>query len=505
MKLKPKVKYSNHGSLKSILISPYSFIFIYFIFRIPNTTSGLNDSFGFRQTQTAWGIREVMRHGFNFTSLQMPVLGYPFKVPFEFPIFQNLAGGFGRAFSISPTTSGRLFSLTFYCLTAASVVYLVKILSTNNHGWYAIPILFFTPFSLEWSDACLIESFTTFLLLSSFIILSKYWNSKSNYFLYVFLALSSLTALSKITIAFPVSFILFAGFSNIHQIHWRDKIFVKPLCFLILSFIPSFLWTIYSDKVKSSNFWTAWLTSKKLQSWNFGSLDQRLVMHNWTKIGARFWLMAGVLIIFAILVIFVSTLKRMQIFIFLLSIIAGPITFFNLFVVHDYYYLEVIPLLALCLGLIIPGILGYFFSNRQDRALALTVVLLVFVFFSWSFKINGSNYGKILTADRNKNPQIVREIAENTNPQDMVVVLGCDWDPSILYEADRKGLAVPSWGLDTTHELRLVLEHNPGWEISYVALCEKSETPRAPKNYQLDSVAPGLFKLNRAIKVFHPE
>ena len=96
-----------------VLINPQSWIAIFFIARLPNVQTGLNDSFEFRQTQTSWGIREVARHGFNLFHLQLPVLGRPFEIPFEFPVFQNIAGFTSWMFHLSPSTGGRLTSLFF--------------------------------------------------------------------------------------------------------------------------------------------------------------------------------------------------------------------------------------------------------------------------------------------------------------------------------------------------------------------------------------------------------
>ena len=58
------------------------------ISRLPALDKSLNELFSFRQTQTAWGAKALTLFKSNDFITETPVFGPPFKVPFEFPIFQ---------------------------------------------------------------------------------------------------------------------------------------------------------------------------------------------------------------------------------------------------------------------------------------------------------------------------------------------------------------------------------------------------------------------------------
>ena len=75
----------------------------------------LTDSYAFRQTQTAITARYFS--GFSdFLTYQTPVLGPPWSIPFEFPIYQALAKGLQVTSGLSLESSGRLVSIAFFLL-----------------------------------------------------------------------------------------------------------------------------------------------------------------------------------------------------------------------------------------------------------------------------------------------------------------------------------------------------------------------------------------------------
>ena len=47
--------------------------------------------FEFRQTQTAFGVRSILRNEMSILRADIPVLGPPWKIPLEFPIYQYLS------------------------------------------------------------------------------------------------------------------------------------------------------------------------------------------------------------------------------------------------------------------------------------------------------------------------------------------------------------------------------------------------------------------------------
>ena len=95
-----------------------------FVIRLRNLNSPLTGSYTFRNTQTAWGIRSVAEGVLSPFSVETPVLGPPWRIPFEFPLFQIIAGLFSRLTGLSVEVSGRLTALTFF-ITSAVFFYLI--------------------------------------------------------------------------------------------------------------------------------------------------------------------------------------------------------------------------------------------------------------------------------------------------------------------------------------------------------------------------------------------
>ena len=61
------------------------------IIRIPQLGHSLAEAWSFRQTQTAFTVKEYVAHGIDLFSTPLPVFGPEAKVPMEFPLFQGVA------------------------------------------------------------------------------------------------------------------------------------------------------------------------------------------------------------------------------------------------------------------------------------------------------------------------------------------------------------------------------------------------------------------------------
>jgi len=471
-----------------VCVNPYFFIIMYFILRTPNTRTGLNDLFEFRQTQTAWGIREVEEHGLNLFHLPLPILGKPFQVPFEFPIFQNIAGLIGHFFSLSPSTAGRLTSLIFYCLSAMMLVVLSRRVLPNSRIELFLPLLLLTPYALEWSDACLIESTAIFFLLAFLIFLNEYLVKGSWYFLMLCSPALAFAALIKITTAIPLA-VVFSAFLIVHRRQTR-KLLNNILIFVVLSFslLPTLLWTEFADHVKRLSVWTNWLTSAALTTWNFGTPASRVVFKNWAAIGARIWILGGFATLFSLYFLWKSR-KNFSAWLLFLAVISPIMTFFNLYVVHDYYYLAIIFFLIFSFD---------FYATIQIKRLRIEVMLgfiVASLILSWAIQIPQRNYVDALTSSRSSVPELSQIIANNTKPSDEVMVVGCDWDPTVLYFANRNGIAAPVADGDLKAVLTKLYESSNRDEIGYIATCSDVEISPHLAHYQLKKIAPQLYKL----------
>jgi hypothetical protein len=55
--------------------------------------------------------------------------------------------------------------------------------------------------------------------------------------------------------------------------------------------------------------------------------------------------------------------------------------------------------------------------------------------------------------------------------------VGCDWDPTILYYADRYGIAAPDWIVSTNDALDFVEKNQFVDAPKFLAICGKDRPP----------------------------
>ena len=475
------------------LVSPYLSILVFFLWRLPNTRTGLADAYQFRQTQTAWGIREVERNGINFLHLRMPVLGEPFEVPFEFPLFQNIAGFFSILTSFSPSTSGRIVSLFFYCVSLALLVYLAKELFKKNYFLFFLPLFTITPFAIEWSNAVLIESSAVFCVLLALVFVNKFLATNQIVYGIGTLVFLSLAALVKITTAIPLSFflILFLVLKS------KNRILGKPVLIsfliLILSLLPAVLWTLHADSIKSRNPWAEWLTSNNLRTWNFGTINSRFELSNLQAIGGRLWIIGGLILFWAFVYLLWKSRKDLRAWIITLGAFSPILVYFNLYVVHDYYFLAVCPFIFLACAYLWENLdttRKYLHKERFVGAIVLLTVVL-----SWALQIPQRNYLDILRMPRNAIPELSQIISFHTKATDKILVVGCDWDPTVLYYADRYGIASPGKFGGVQSVLDFLATTPNRLDYSYLATCPGTVMPDVLTGAEVKPIAANFYGL----------
>lgn len=135
------------------IISLISLKIIFYGFNYP-----IIDLFGFRQAQTAITSYWLIEEGYKFTYIT-PVLGPPWSIPFEFPIYQHLVSFTQEVSGLTLDQSGRLVSILFYYISAVVLFFVFRALDFTTLQ-SLVPVIFFlgSPFYLFWSRTFMIES-----------------------------------------------------------------------------------------------------------------------------------------------------------------------------------------------------------------------------------------------------------------------------------------------------------------------------------------------------------
>jgi hypothetical protein len=417
------------------------------LIRIPQLHHSLNELYEFRQTQTAFVIRKYARDGINLLSTPLPVFGKNSNVPMEFPLFQAL-GALLVHTGLSPDVAARLLALVSF---QASGLLLALIL-LRWHGRLvavvAVALFEFLPFGLYWGAASLIDFFSVALALMMVYFLDRWFNGGSTLTLVAGSLAAVLAFLVKPTTAPSWSLLLLASAAIvIHRIGWRVSWKRIVMGFAIapgLGLFAATIWTGYADSIKKNNPLTEFIMSSALGDWNFGTPAQRMDPSVYLMVLSRVTGqitgpgMVALLLGVVAAVVLPDPKQRLSTCGFLLVAISAPLVFLNLYYVHTYYLIAVYPALVTVMAIGVVWAAQLLTGMRWQRiATAAVAVVAIFVTTLSSpdarDDITGLIHGKPV-------PALSIGIRDFTPRNARLIMIGCDWNPTVLYYAEREGV-----------------------------------------------------------------
>jgi hypothetical protein len=488
----------------------YFLAFLAVVVRLRNLDSPITGSYTFRTTQTAWGIRSVANGALSPFSVETPVLGPPWKIPFEFPLYQMFAGFLSRFSGLSVEASGRLVSITFFVLSGFVLYRICRMFFSAGVSLFVYAIFLFNSHNLEYGSSVLIEYCAVFFSLTGFYFALRYCQAFLRKHLTLFFIFGSIAALVKITtaliwIAFGACFALFIYRAKLRSV-------ITLLSVALATLVPAVLWTQWADDQKSKTIYTEWLTSENLRSWNFGTLGQRFNYSDWHRtINNEFFpsVLGSSLITFSLIIISLSFARNRKVAITFISILLlGPLVFTNLYFVHDYYWTAVLPALLFSIAPAIELItdwsrkLSTSASSRSSQTILSLLCGIALIVASW-FSFYGTRHFDVFTKsgsiayNGDEYLVAVKEIQSLTKKDDKVIVIGSDWDPRILYFSDRKGLMI----VDKWDPITIIPNSDFGTEYKYVyvypaAAYDLTTVLNIFRGVSITQVGIGLFEIH---------
>jgi hypothetical protein len=422
----------------------------------------LTGMFYFRETQTALSAY-WMTQGEPKLIYQTPVTGFPYTIPFEFPLFQWLAAGLSMVSGLSIDQACRIVSFAAF-IGMLAVLYRLSVRLAFNLQTYVIfaGLLCLSPLYLYWSSSALIESLALLLGLLWLLFYVRLLQSETLHERLVNVALAAafgvLAALEKIT-SFPPVVLVGFGLTLIHFWPFIRDDFCNPVGLLrtqgfhaallfatvLIPILATQWWVHISDAAKAQGVIGERLTSEYLRSFNFGTLEARIRLNEWRDVIYRrvteHTLGAFFLVFMLLAVAFIRGRRGLTIAAIALgAYLCAPLLFWKLHQIHYYYQYAN----AIFLILIAAIALRHAFEKQVIVALSALFIGLagMNVTFDNVFK------GNIKPANGTVATQ-TREIGEwaqaNTEPTDAMIVFDSDWSSHFHHYAKRKGVAVPGW------------------------------------------------------------
>jgi len=476
----------------------YLFVgFLAVALRWPTMNFPLNEAFAFRQMQTALMIREFMDGGF-FQLSPLPVLGPPWQVPLEFPLFQWIAAIFGSVVGASPQIAGRLTALFFFLLCAALIALIGNRLYSRSVGFTGFVVFLFLPFGWQWGNAPLIEFAATAGALGSFYLIML-WVERRSWWLIVALTVTlSVVCLVKITTAvlwivpLLVIAVLWKKTGNIREITNRWPLLIPA----VISSAAGLGWSRFSDVYKSNHQFLEFLESRSLTEWYFGTVEQRLDTRGWSMIFGYSEAIVGLLLIFFLLLISALIFwgNRATTIALASTLFIGPMIFFNLYYMHGYYLAALYPALVIVMA---AGIVGVTKTIRRDplgsnsaRYSVVATATFALLVMAW-VSPEGQLVSQRSTEGLYQFP-LAQEVVDNTPVDAGIITVGCDWNPAYPYLSGRKMLMLSGRNSDES-----IPQDWIGSEVQFIATCIEGIDPATATglNGPFLQVSPNIWKI----------
>ena len=410
------------------------------------------DFHSFRQTQTAISSYYIMQTG-KVLSYQTPVLGPPWSIPFEFPLYQYLVAMLSKASHWPLEFCGRLINAIFFYATLIPVFIFLRDLGFHRrHSFAVVALIAISPHYIYWSRTFMMESTALFFSVTYLLLVMKSLKradlaQKKQWTLWVATAICGVLAgVVKVTTFAP--FLLAATLLIVCKAwHRRSDAPALPkaglllIAALLLPFAITTLWTHHADALKAQNALGKFMTSAALTEWNFGTLHQRLTASNYHTcsfvmddiIGNRILLLSA----FVLVIIFCR--HRLGIFAACIALYAVPVAvFFNLYVQHSYYEYANGILLILAVGIAVAGTLQL--GGKQSWAGFALFIAAIGLFMA--HYLNG--YYEAQRTNFLGRPNAAAIIDKETNPSDVMLVFGAnEWSSEFPYQCHRR--AIMGW------------------------------------------------------------
>ena len=437
--------------------------------------------YGFRQSQTALSAFEIKEHRNFSIDYSTPVLGKPWAIPLEFPLFQWSAVAVSDWTGLGLVKSGRLVSLTcFYLMLPAVFLLLGNLGVAPGRRWLALALIVTSPIYIFYGRAFLIETMALMFGLWFWVAFER--GVKDRNWRWLILAAVAGTGGGLVKVTTLILYLL-AGAGWALRRLWatrRDRVWKQELGWMTaavtIPLLATLVWTLHADAVRQLNPLAHFLSGKAFNEFNFGTWPTRLSLdlwlHKWqtASLHVTWW---PVLIVALVLMFFSNRIRRLQC-LGLISLFLIPLAIFPvLYGIHHYYFLANGVLLLTALGLVLIGVAE---NTRWSWAPALLVFIMA---GGQAFWYTGSYY-ELQTSNIECDTTLTQSLRGLVQPDEVIVIVGQEWDPMIPFYTQRRAIMIREEELRNPTRLDAAFAALSGEKIGAIAI---SATVRNPADF----------------------
>lgn len=407
----------------------------------------VTDWHGFRQSQTAISVYAMLNGG-GWIDYETPVLGAPWTIPFEAPVYHWSVALLATILPVGLDAAGRITSALYLLGTIIVGVRLLRLLVPKDD---ILPLLFIalmlvSPQHVFWGRTFLIETCALFFGTLFLYAAIRFYREPNGTFFGLMLGASLLGVLAKSTTwpAFAVAFAFFwAGEVLMH----RNVKFTPAASVLgvgIASVAAAVLWNAHADGLKAQSILGTYILSGKLNEWNFGSMAQRFGAQLWKDLLPTRMLPEAIGDFWPVILIAATHLLRLNVYAALAlaggTLYVVPIMLFtNLHMVHAYYQTACAAFLIAGVAALLAGMIAN--GRRILAGLAFALILAG----QWHY-FDTQRLPMIEQPLLSSSGYVAALAARDLIPEDRsIYVFGYDWSSEVNYYAQRRGVAFAGW------------------------------------------------------------
>lgn len=411
-----------------------------------NVRAGVLVGLEFRQAQTAISAFFIQQEHNYSLAYPTPVLGKPWSIPMEFPLYQWSVAWISSTTGWSLPLCARLLSAaSFYASLPALFRLLGQLGLATGRRLLVLAVVLSSPLYIFYSRAFLIEAMALAFALWFLVAFVEVMRRRSAWWLGVMVACGTGAALVKVT-----TFMVWCGAAAAYSAYrlwcdWRGAGWAaaaRTLGWGVAGIGPVLAaaawWVHFSDGIKRLNASGAALASAQLQAYNLGTWADRVSPDTWARLLRQWdkgvmpvWLAAGT----AVLAMGFLRPQRRLVWMALSVFVAAQLMFPRLYSIHDYYFYAAGIALLVAVG----GMLVALVDSRLPRSLVWAVVAVVLL-------ANLNHYRTGYYRDqtiRGAGGSGLADAIRNTAPPDSVlIIVGDDWNSMLPYYAQRRALMV---------------------------------------------------------------
>jgi len=421
-----------------------------------------------RQCQTALSVYWLL-HGGSWVAYETPVLGAPWSLPLEFPLYQWTVAVAVKLFSTPLDQTGRMISLLYFYLTFAPAYYLLRQLRVRRcYTLVFFAMLLVSPQYVFWSRTFMIESAALFLAMCYLAGVARYLESRGR-LAAVFAAVSGMLA-GAVKVTTFVPFCIASAplvLARARRFRFQPSDIARvAVPFFVIPASGTLAWTYYAEAQRAANPLAGFLTSLGLTSWFFGTVAQRINGELWHALVndtipdaiGNCWVWVGGMIALCI-----APQRWRHACVCLALFASSELIFSNLWINHNYYAYANSLFLVAALGFAVVSLL-----ERPDRRRYLGLALFV----SATIVAANAHYRRcFLAQEQNVTSALALDLKAMTQPDDVLLVYGLDWDSKLPYYANRRALMDPGNRAFDKPEMRAALDNLKGYHVGAAVFC----------------------------------